>query len=99
MYSLHYDSITLPTRTRIEHPFAMDMYDFTARVNIHGQQKIANPEVTVLFDHPGVNDVMSLGWEEVLGKRPMLATVLRGSTDNVDDITTTLSRGGMVTER
>ena len=71
LYSLHYDSITLPTRTRIEHPFAMDMSDFTARVNIHGQRKIANPEVTVLFDHPGANDVMSLGWQEVLGERPM----------------------------
>lgn len=77
----------------------MDMYDFTARVIIHGQRKIANPEVTVLFDHPGVGDVLSLGWEEVPGEKPMFATVLRGSADNVDKLTTTLSRSGIVTER
>ncbi len=77
----------------------MDMYDFTARVNIHGQRKIANPEVTVLFDRPKVNEVMSLGWHEVSGERPMMAAVLRGSDHDADELTATLSRGSMVTER
>jgi hypothetical protein len=99
LYSLLYESITLPTRTRIEHPFSMDMYDFIARINIHGQRKIASPEVTVLFDNPGVHDLMPLGWPEVRGEKPIMATVLRGFVDDVDALTTTLSRGSVVTER
>jgi hypothetical protein len=99
LHSLLYDSITLPTRTRIEHPFAMDMYDFTARVNIHGQRKIASPEVAVLFDNPGVHDLMPLGWPEARGEKPIVATVLRGLVDEVDAVTTTLSQGSVVTER
>ena len=75
------------------------MYDFTARVNIHGQRKIANPEVTVIFDCPKVHEVISLGWHEVSGERPLMAAVLRGSDNDAEELTVTLSRGSMVTER
>ena len=99
LYSLLYDSITLPSRTRAEHPFAMDMYDFSARVNIHGQRKLTNPEVTALLDKPGINDVMSLGWPEVPGDRSIMATVIRGFPEDVDTLTTTLGRGRVISER
>ena len=98
-YSILYDSITLPTRTRAEHPFAMDMYDFAARLNIHGQRKLTNPAVAILLDKPGLNDVMSFGWPEISGERPIMATVIRGLTEDVDALTTTLSRGSVVSER
>ena len=77
----------------------MNMYDLASRVNIHGQRKLTNPEVTILLDNPGVNDVMSLGWPEVSGERPIMATVVRGFTEDVDALTTTLSRGSVVSER
>ena len=77
----------------------MDMGDFTARVNIHGQRKIASAEVTIPFGHPTVSEVMSLGWLEVPGERPVMAIVLRGSLEDVDELTTTFSRGSMVVER
>ena len=100
LYSLQLDSITVSTRTRPEYPYHMDMFDFTARVNIQGHRKVANPEVAVLFDKPGVDDLMALGWSEVPGERPIMATVIRGTVlDEVDKLTKTLSRGSMVSER
>ena len=77
----------------------MDMHDFTLRVNVHGQRKIANPEVTVLFEGTGVEELMSLGWPEVPGERPIMATVLRDFSKDVDELTRTLTRGAVVTER
>jgi hypothetical protein len=77
----------------------MDMGDFSARINIHGQRKLTNPEVTVLLDTPRVNDVMSFGWPEVSGERPIMAAVIRGFTEDVDALTTTLSHGSVVSER
>lgn len=99
LYSLLFDSITVPSRTRPEHPFHMDMFDFTARVNIQGHRKIVNPDVAILFDKPQLNDLMALGWHEVHGERPITATVIRGTINDVDDVTVKLSRGSMVSER
>ena len=102
LYSLGYDSITLPTRTRPEHPYAMDMHDIAARVNIHGQRKVADLDAAVLFDHPDKNDLMRLGWPSVAGQpgqRGLTATVFRGAVDNVDELSKTLSHGDIVTER
>jgi len=94
-----YDSITLPTRTRTEHAFSMDMHDLTDRVNIHGQRKIAAPTVAVLFNHPGKGDLLRLGWEDILGEKGLTATVFRGEVKDVDDLTKLFSRGDIVTER
>lgn len=99
LLSILYDSITLPTRTRKEHLFAMDMYELTARVNIHGQRKIVNPEITVLFDHPTIRDLMSMGWPEVIGERPILASVLRGSFEEPDAVSQMFGRTGIFSER
>lgn len=99
LYSLLFDSITVPNRTRPEHPYHMDMFDFSARVNIQGHRKIVNPDVAVLFDKPRVNDLMALGWHQVTGERPITATVIRGSVDDVDALTMALSRGNTISER
>jgi hypothetical protein len=77
----------------------MDMYELTARVNIHGQRKIVNPEITVLFDHPTIRDLMSLGWPEVIGERPILASVLRGSFEEPDAVSQMFGRTGIFSER
>ena len=77
----------------------MDMFDFTARVNIQGHRKIVNPDMAMLFDKPQLNDLMELGWHEVHGERPITATVIRGTINDVDDVTVKLSRGNMVSER
>jgi hypothetical protein len=100
LYALLYDSISLPTRTRAEHPFAMDMDDLTARVNVHGQRKIVSPNVAIL-DNPGIGNLISLGWPEIPGERAIMAMVLRGSLNNtdIDKLTKDLSRGSIVTER
>jgi len=78
----------------------MDMYDLTVRVNIHGQRTIAEPSVTVLFDHPESKDRMSFGWHNVPGVKGFTATVLRGTYANdIDDLTKMLDHGDVVTER
>jgi hypothetical protein len=99
LYSILYDSITLPTRTREEHPFSMDMYDFTNHINIHGQRKIANGETAILFNKPGIHDLLPLGWRDLPGEKGMMATVFRGNFDKIDDLTKLLSRGNIITER
>lgn len=101
LYSPLYDSISLPTRTKTEYSFAMDMQDFTARVNVHGQRKIANPSVTILHDGPGIGNRLSLGWHEIPGERAIMAVILRGSLGDVDinELTEALSGGSIVTER
>jgi hypothetical protein len=99
LFSILYDSMTLPTRTRKEHPFAMDMYELIARLNIHGQRKIVNPEITVLFDNPTIQGLMLMGWPEVIGERPILASVLRGSFEEPDAVSQVFGRTGIFSER
>jgi hypothetical protein len=99
LLSVHYDSMTLPTLTRSEHTFAMDMYKLTARLNTHGQRKIVNPEITVLLDHPTIQDLMPMGWPEVIGERPILASVLRGTFEEPDALSRTFGRRGIFSER
>jgi hypothetical protein len=99
LFSIAYDSITLPTRTRPEHSYAMDMHDLTARINVHGQRKFANPSLAVLFNHPGKDDLLNLGWLGVNGERGLTATVFRDTAENIDDLTKVLSQGNVVTER
>jgi hypothetical protein len=94
-----YDSITLPTRTRLEHSYSMDMHDITERVNIHGQRKFVDPAIAVLFDKPVKEDLMRFGWPCVPGERGLTAAMFRGTVDKVDYLTKTLSRGDIVTER
>ena len=99
LYTVLFDSITVPSRTRPEHPYHMDMLDFAARVNLQGHRKITNPDVAVLFEKPQLNDLMALGWHEVHGERPITATVIRGPVDDIDELTVKLSRGSIVSER
>ena len=99
LFSIHYDSMTLPTRTRIEHPFALDLYDLTARLNVHGQRKIVNPEVTVLYDHATIHDLILMGWPEVIGERPILGSILRGSLEDPDKLSQMFGRTGIFSER
>jgi hypothetical protein len=100
LYSLAYDSITLPTRTRAEHPYHMEMDDICNRVNIHGQRKFADADVAVLFDQPDQRDLLSLGWLDIPGERGLTASVFRGEiVGDIDALTKTMSRGNIVTER
>jgi hypothetical protein len=101
LFSLAYDSITLPTRTRQEHPSSMDMYDLPLRINVHGHRKIVEPDVTVLLEQPKPSDRISFGWpHHVPGERGLAATVLRGDyTGDIDALTSMLSQGEIVTER
>jgi hypothetical protein len=101
-----YDSISLPMRTRHELPFSIDMYDFGNRLNIHGQRKIVEPDVTLLWDKekPTKEDVISLGWRgmnttDKLQEKGFMACVCRGLCDDIDEITKVLSYGDIVTER
>jgi len=101
-----YDSVTLPMRTRHELPFSMDMYDFGNRLNIHGQRKIVEPEVTLLWnkDKPTKEDMISLGWggkstADTAHEKGFMACVCRGPIDDIDEITKILSHGDIVTER
>jgi len=99
LFSIHYDSMTLPTRTRTEHPFSLDLHDLTARLNIHGQRKIVNPEVTILSDHATIHDLVLMGWPEVVGERPILGSVLRGSLEDPDKLSQIFGRTGIFSER
>jgi len=101
-----YDSITLPARTRHELPFSTDLYDLGNRVNIHGQRKVVDPEVTVLWEGRTVKeDIVQLGWKEgartmgVLPEKGVMAGVCRGVCDDVDEVTKSISHGDIVTER
>jgi hypothetical protein len=88
----------------------MDMYDFGNRVNIHGQRKIVNPEVTMLWDRPTTTeDVISLGWYEGKKRRSveiprekgLMASVYRGpyNDNDIEEITKIISHGNIITER
>jgi hypothetical protein len=77
----------------------MDMYDLTSQLNIHGQRKIVNPELTVLFNRSTIDDMMSMGWQEVVGERPILASVLRGSFEDPDGLSRIFGRTGIFSER
>jgi hypothetical protein len=76
----------------------MDMHELTARLNIHGQRKIVNPEITVIFDHPTIQDLMLMGWHEVIGERPILASVLRGCFEEPDTLSQMFGRTGIFSE-
>ena len=73
---------------------------------MHGQRKIVDPEVTMLWGKPPTTkDVVSLGWKR--GRRDVdgpsekgfMASVVRGVCDDIDDVTKVLSHGNIVTER
>jgi hypothetical protein len=99
VFSLAYASITLPTQTRTIYPYEADMYDMANHINVHGQQKIAQPDVAVLFDDPGANDKIGLGWSEVPGRQALTTMIIRGEKANVDDITKIFKEGKYVTNR
>lgn len=98
LYALLYDSITLPTRTRREQSYAMDMDELAARLNIHGQRKITNPKVAVLSESLRPNDIISLGWPEVIGDRPITAVVVRGWMKDVHELTGSFGQNAHISE-
>lgn len=94
-----YDSITLPTRTRPEHPYAMDMYDITARVNIHGQRKFVESDIAVLFDQSSKDDLMTIGWKRLTGQKRLTATIFRGTVNKVDELSKIWTQNDIITEQ
>lgn len=84
----------------------MDMYEFGNRLNIHGQRKIVDPQVTMLWDKStAAKDIISLGWMEARervggpSEKGFMASVVRGLCDDIDEVTKLLSHGNIVTER